>query len=174
MGNALSVAGGIACNSSIFTRGLEVRSYSNESPILYIAPDNSLTAYCAHFYPKDSSYWNLGSTSYRWNNVYGNTFYAQYGSWNGSDTKLKKNITDLDTSLDDFLKIKTVKYNWKSSKAPQKKIHGVTTQNLKEIYPDLVLENPDFDMINYNELVALTIKAVQDLKKELDDLKKKA
>jgi hypothetical protein len=49
---------------------------------------------------------------------------------------------------------------------------GLSAQELKEIYPNLVLEAQDgYLYVNYTELVPVLIRAIQELKEELDAVK---
>ena len=49
---------------------------------------------------------------------------------------------------------------------------GLSAQELKEIYPNLVLEAQDgYLYVNYTELVPVLIRAIQELKSELDEVK---
>lgn len=102
--------------------------------------------------------------------------------------------------LDNLLKMNVREFNMKSSlpvKAPenseemteelrqsyeyykkdQEKIYsrrhfGLSAQELKEIYPNLVLEAQDgYLYVNYTELVPVLIRAIQELKGELDAVK---
>ena len=49
---------------------------------------------------------------------------------------------------------------------------GLSAQELKEIYPNLVLEAQDgYLYVNYTELVPVRLRAIQELKSELDEVK---
>lgn len=63
------------------------------------------------------------------------------------------------------------KVNWYEEESPivKNKHYGLIAQELKEIYPDLVVESQDgFLAINYLEIIPLLIRSVQELKCELD------
>ena len=52
--------------------------------------------------------------------------------------------------------------------------YGVSAQELKELYPDLVREGDDgYLSVNYVEMVPLLLRSMQELKAELDELKGK-
>lgn len=60
---------------------------------------------------------------------------------------------------------------WYDEDSPiiKNKHYGLIAQELKEIYPDLVVESQDgFLAINYLEIIPLLIRSVQELKAELD------
>ena len=63
---------------------------------------------------------------------------------------------------------------WYEEDSPiiKNKHYGLIAQELKEIYPDLVVESQDgFLAINYLEIIPLLIRSVQELKCELDATK---
>lgn len=54
----------------------------------------------------------------------------------------------------------------------EQKHYGLSAQELKEIYPDLVREGQDGILaVNYVELVPILIRSIQELKAELDEVK---
>ena len=59
------------------------------------------------------------------------------------------------------------------NKITASQIHfGLSAQELQEIYPELVVEGQDGNFgINYNELVPILIRSIQELKQELDAVK---
>lgn len=64
-----------------------------------------------------------------------------------------------------------VKARWYEEDSPiiKNKHYGLIAQELKEIYPDLVVESQDgFLAVNYLEIIPLLIRSVQELKAELD------
>ena len=61
--------------------------------------------------------------------------------------------------------------HWYDEESPilKNKHYGLVAQELKEIYPDLVVESQDgYLAINYLEIIPLLIRSVQELKAELD------
>lgn len=81
-------------------------------------------------------------------------------------------------SLTTIAKINTENENtkvcWYEEDSPiiKNKHYGLIAQELKEIYPDLVVESQDgFLAINYLEIIPLLIRSVQELKCELDATK---
>lgn len=113
-----------------------------------------------------------------------------------SDLRLKDNIVSFTSqkksTLDQVLNMNVVEYNYKplipSLKAPdsvsvdsvmkyagwdtKRKHIGLIAQELRELYPDLVVEGEDgYLSINYIELVPVLIRSIQELKQELDEVK---
>ena len=102
-------------------------------------------------------------------------------------------------TLDNLLKMNVLEFNMKNShevKAPDSKEmteevrqayeymkkdeeelfsrrhFGLSAQQLQEIYPNLVLEGQDgYLYVNYQELVPVLIRSIQELKQELDEVK---
>ena len=110
---------------------------------------------------------------------------------NTSDYRLKENIKNYFTnSLDRIMNMNVVTYNLRQLEvdcgdsathykyAPDSPIlskthYGLIAQELQEIYPDLVYEDGNgYLSVNYVELVPILIKSIQELKTELDEVKK--
>ena len=98
-----------------------------------------------------------------------------------SDMRLKKNITRLsdDTAwtlnqnidvskssvLSKVLALAPVSYNWNREQDPSQKHTGFIAQEMREIFPGLVSEDPSSQMlsINYSGLIPYTIEAIQEM-----------
>jgi len=119
--------------------------------------------------------------------IYGNGNIANvnnsYGAY--SDIKLKENITDATPKLDDLLKVKIRNFNLKGSDIKQ---IGVVAQELEEVFPSMIEESNDTikdedgkyietgektKTVKYSVFVPMLIKAIQELKAEIDELKNK-
>lgn len=98
-----------------------------------------------------------------------------------SDIKNKDNITDATPKLDDLMKVRVVNYNLKQN--PELKQIGVIAQELESVFPGLVDEIEDRDengelngektkWVKMSVFVPMLIKAIQELKAEIDELKK--
>ena len=96
-----------------------------------------------------------------------------------SDFKLKENIEELKLSLaDDLLKLEPKQYSYKAD--TEKKLHyGIIAQDLETYFPNLVttvkMENnglqENIKVVNYTELIPLLIVKMQDLQRQVDELK---
>jgi hypothetical protein len=97
-----------------------------------------------------------------------------------SDIKLKENIVDASAKLNDVMKLKVRNFNLKSD--PDHKQIGFIAQELEQIFPAMVDESPDFNedgvdlgtvtkSIKTSVLVPILVKAIQELKAEIDLLK---
>jgi hypothetical protein len=100
-----------------------------------------------------------------------------YGSL--SDVKLKENIADASPKLADLMQVKVRNYNLIGQTTKQL---GVVAQELETIFPALVDKTPDKDAegndlgtttksVKYSVFVPMLIKAIQELKAELDSVK---
>lgn len=86
-----------------------------------------------------------------------------------SDQRLKNNINNIENGLDKISVINPVQFSWKHN---NKNDYGVIAQEIEKLYPEFVTENMEgYKVVNYNSLIALLIKSVQELKTELDLLK---
>jgi hypothetical protein len=99
---------------------------------------------------------------------------------NGSDFRLKENISDLDNSLELINKMKPVTYNYKGSYSKDSSTQtGFIAQDLKELLKDkkyldgIVKQGPEYMSVAYQNLIPLLVKGMQELKQELDTLKNK-
>jgi hypothetical protein len=88
--------------------------------------------------------------------------------YNGSDIRLKSNIHPINGALSDMMKLKPVSYTFKSNGQPGL---GIIAQDLEKVYPQLVVSNKGIKYVNYEGLIGPLIEAVQELKKENDELR---
>jgi len=102
-----------------------------------------------------------------------------------SDSKLKENIVDATSKLDQLCQVRVVNYNLKGDKS-KAKLLGVVAQELETVFPGLVDENKDIEFddanneidlgtttksVKYSVFVPMLIKAIQELKQEFDAYK---
>jgi len=102
--------------------------------------------------------------------IYGNGNVANvnnsYGAY--SDVRLKENITDATSKLDDILKVKVRNYNLIGD---DRKQIGVVAQELEEIFPNMIEENENgMKGVKYSVFVPMLIKAVQELNDKIENL----
>ena len=98
---------------------------------------------------------------------------------NPSDFKLKENIGELKLSLaNDLLKLEPKQYIYKAD--ADKKLHyGIIAQDLEKHFPNLVttmkMNNCGIEeenkVVNYLELIPILIVKIQDLQRQVDELK---
>lgn len=91
----------------------------------------------------------------------------------GSDPRLKNNITKVDNALDKINKLNGYTFTYKKNDMPSA---GILTTELKEVLPSAVsVSNTDeaYEQADYNQMSALFIEAIKELKAEIEDLKSK-
>ena len=81
-----------------------------------------------------------------------------------SDSRLKKNIVDLDGALDKLDLIRGVYHEWIDESQGGRQI-GVIAQEIQAVYPELVMEGGNgFLSVNYPKLTAVLLQSVKELK----------
>jgi hypothetical protein len=95
-----------------------------------------------------------------------------------SDVSLKENIEDATPKLEDLLKVKIRNYNLIDDPRKTKQL-GVVAQEVETVFPGIVEINTppeggvEVKSVKYSVFVPMLIKAIQELKAELDELKAK-
>jgi hypothetical protein len=96
-----------------------------------------------------------------------------------SDYRLKKNIQPMTNALEKISNLKPVTYKWKTNDSDGQ---GFIAHELQEVFPDAVNGNKDevdennkprYQGVDTSFLVATLVKAIQELKEELELLKAK-
>jgi hypothetical protein len=101
------------------------------------------------------------------------------GSCLVSDQRLKKNIAPLTGALDKILEIKGVTFEWKDPGDHGNhtgRQTGVIAQNVEEVFPDWVSNNPDgMKAINVDQrtMIGVTAEAFREQQAEIAELKKR-
>ena len=95
-----------------------------------------------------------------------------------SDRRYKKNISELDNSLDKVMRLRGVRYDLKEEDSVESghgKHLGVIAQEIEKEYPELVVTNEKtgYKAVAYDKLTAVLIEAVKELKTENDELRNK-
>ena len=105
--------------------------------------------------------------------IYGNGNYSFTGS-NVSDRRAKENIFSLDISATDkIMALQAKTYNMKNN--PTQKRYGFIAQDVREILSDLVIgnDNDGYLGLDYDGLLSVAIKALQEQNIEIQKLKNK-
>ena len=89
-----------------------------------------------------------------------------------SDKRLKTNIKDINYGLETIMKLNPKQYDWKKDETHD---IGFIAQEVEKIIPEIVKDKKHFDKeiktLDYEKLTAVLIKAVQELKQEIEELK---
>jgi len=100
-------------------------------------------------------------------------FLSPSGVWtNASDRRIKENIRPIQYGLDTVMKLNPVAYDMKNSHEPQ---IGFIAQDVLQVVPEVVgvpkfPETQNYGL-SYGNMVAVTVKAIQELKAENDNLR---
>lgn len=93
--------------------------------------------------------------------------------WSSSDIRFKKDINNINSSLDKIQELRPVTYKLKDMGSDEIN-YGLIAQELKEIYPDMVHEGPDGYLgITYTTLIPVLIKGIQELNNKVKSLEGK-
>jgi hypothetical protein len=105
--------------------------------------------------------------NYEFNSFDGNAYAPSGKSWidGTSDERLKRNIVELDSTLEKIKQLRPVLHLWKSddeSKTEPEHL-GFIAQEVEELFPELVGTRPDdYKYIHYKMLVVPLTKAIQE------------
>lgn len=156
-----------------------------------ITDGNNETIVNSRFTPDSDNIQSFGILAQRWN-----TIYATNGTIQTSDRAKKSNITPLSYGLRELLQLKPVSYYWKQEKwnsltIPEKDKQlklGLIAQEVEKIIPEVIYSysykpksekekeeyvRVTYDRIgiNYEELIAVLVKAKQEQNSEIVKLK---
>lgn len=97
---------------------------------------------------------------------------AAFGSW--SDFRLKENITNLPSQLDKIMSLRPVEFDYIKSEGGGHQISFIA-QEFEKVFPDAVGQRADGmkTLTGWGKTEAILVKAIQELKQELDTLKNK-
>ena len=167
----ITSAGYICMNTTTATTTLNLKAQSDNRVIFFHNPngaDGSIWLYGAsNSFDYKFSTWSQGSAFYLYNN--GNYSFA--GS-NVSDRRLKENIKSITYSaIEKIMQLVPKSYNM----VTQSEIirNGFIAQEVKEVLPDVITGTETDDEylgLDYNGLLAVAIKAIQELKAQNDSL----
>jgi hypothetical protein len=129
----------------------------NDSPIFYIGNDSSDNL--AFFNGSQTNIGNINKTT----GVYTPT----------SDYNKKKDFEEYKIGLDAILGLKPTLYRMKEDEDNCTKHLGFIAQEVKVFIPQAFVSNDDFIGLDYQPIVATLVKAIQELKAEIDELKNK-
>lgn len=123
------------------------------------------------FLPGADNVNDLGSASFRWDDVY-----ATNGVIQTSDRREKENIKSLNYGLKDVMKLTPVRYTWKSNPEKGQKV-GLIAQEVATIIPEVVNGLKSDGSVgeqrlgmSYAELVPVLINAIKEQQQIIDQL----
>ena len=94
---------------------------------------------------------------------------AAFGSY--SDSRLKENITDLPSQLNNITSLRPVEFDYIESEGGGHQV-GFIAQEMQEVYPDVVGERPDgmLTITGWSKTEARLVKAIQELSAQVTTL----
>lgn len=98
------------------------------------------------------------------------------GIQESSDRRFKKDIQQLESALENVLKLEGVTYNWKTEEFPEKNFSdrteiGVIAQELEKVYPELVsTDSQGYKSVQYSHLVPVLIEAIKEQQLKITQL----
>ena len=183
VGNTLAVTSvvqagaGSTSNASISCGAIDLGMYRYTTNVLGFTcnDEDSYRMADNYFYPGADNHADLGGSSNAWKDVY-----YEGSISDTSDIRFKKNVDDSDLGLSFINDLRSVKYNHKTDDNTDKKKYGLVAQEVQEALSTAGVDDfsgvDDRDeshlRLDYTQFVAPLIKAVQDLSKEVEELKK--
>ncbi|MFN3848537.1 MAG: tail fiber domain-containing protein [Spirosomataceae bacterium] len=113
------------------------------------------------------------------NMTVGGTVTASCGVLVCSDLRYKRNITSLNNSLDNILKISGVRYDFKKEEFPEKNFTdksqiGFIAQEIEKVFPEMVMTDVDgYKSVDYARLTPVLVEAMKEQQKMIEELKTK-
>jgi Chaperone of endosialidase/Head domain of trimeric autotransporter adhesin len=100
------------------------------------------------------------------------------GTTYASDERFKKNIQPITRALEKLVQLNGVEYEMNDVQFSKKnftsgKQIGLIAQNVEKVIPEAVQEADGYKGVDYAKLVPLLIESIKELKKEIEELKKK-
>lgn len=126
--------------------------------------------------PETDNIRDLGTPSFRWDDVY-----ATNGVIQTSDARLKDNIIPVSYGLQEVLAMQPVQFGWKDAPYQEQKI-GFLAQDLQKLVPEVVkshdwVQDENGEMIlrknkwlgvNYSDLIPVLVKAIQEQQVQIE------
>jgi hypothetical protein len=94
-----------------------------------------------------------------------------------SDERLKENIKDLETGLNEVMALQPRRFDWKEGEgSKQKNVPGFIAQEVETVLPDLIGDFQhdtldDAKSVKMGDMIPTLVKAIQEQQTIIDDLK---
>jgi len=99
------------------------------------------------------------------------------GSWGlCSDRRFKKNINDLEGSLNSVLQLRGVSFEYKTDEFPENKFNegkqiGLIAQEVEKVFPEFVMTDEEgYKSVAYQNMVTVLIEAIKEQQKQIESL----
>ncbi|MDW3648230.1 MAG: tail fiber domain-containing protein [Bacteroidia bacterium] len=90
-----------------------------------------------------------------------------------SDIRVKRDIEELGSVLDNVLKLKPSTYFYKDNQASDERSIGFIAQEVEEIFPQLVKQGEVYKQLSYDDFAILAIKSIQEQQEIIDQQSQK-
>jgi len=161
---SISSAGRVTINTTVVADGM--------CTIAGNSSNYALNLYADSIYASNYRYQRFRSGSNIAGGIEGaNQTSVQYST--SSDYRMKKNIKPLKDGLDRVCKLKPVKFDWKLN---DETTEGFIAHEVQDIFPDAITgikDGKDMQGMDYGRITPLLVKAIQELKAEIELLKNK-
>lgn len=125
---------------------------------------------------------HLGTSAYRFGDVFSHHVITKNLTID-SDEKIKKNISEINNTIEKIKKIKSVTYDYAGQfentpdqllKKESKKEIGFLAQNLLEVYPELVTDREDIGhyTVNYIGMIPILLSAIKEQQVLIEELQR--
>lgn len=136
----------------------------------FLSPRHRLMATASGLLPGGDGDLQLGSSDHRWSAVY-----AENGTIQTSDRRLKSEIDSLGYGLAEVMRLEPVTYRWKEEATDEasggERHLGLIAQQVEDVLAEVV-ERPDDDGgylgMSYSELIPVLVRAVQEQQKIIE------
>ena len=161
------IYGDFGTNNLVFnTSKVYVKHASGMSNGLYI--QNSGYSNYWHFYQ-----YSTGGLHLYYNGIQRGSWNSTTGAYTSYSKEAKDSVEDLDRVTNKIMKLQPKKFNFTNQKSGEMKHIGLIAQEVKEIFPSLVVYNEETDThgMDYSGFGVLAIKAIQEQQEIIGKLK---
>jgi hypothetical protein len=155
---------------TMFTGGLAAFTANDTTTLVRLGGANAYITNSTGNFISSNTLIGPGSVSTGYRLYVNGTIYATGDITALSDISVKDNIMTITNALDTVSNLRGVSYTVKET--GEGKI-GLIAQEVKKVLPEVVVENSDNIGIAYQNIVAVLIEAVKELKKKVEDLESK-
>ena len=159
-------------NASVFISGNYLYSGGVQVKTADVNVTSTITSTSTYYLCGSTSSSNATGSLVKRSNVYVNAsaYLNAVAFYETSDERLKDFSNKIDVDLDKISKIKKHRFTWKDSENKKEEI-GVSSQEIRELYPEIVSENEEgYLSVAYDKLAVVALAAIDELHKKNKEL----
>ena len=159
-------------NASVFISGNYLYSGGVQVKTADVNVTSTITSTSTYYLCGSTSSSNATGSLVKRSNVYVNAsaYLNAVAFYETSDERLKDFSNKIDVDLDKISKIKKHRFTWKDSENKKEEI-GVSAQEIRELYPEIVSENEEgYLSVAYDKLAVVALAAIDELHKKNKEL----